>query len=91
MAKKKIDLLEIHLEKVAGIGTFWEEEFKGTIIHSIMSSYKTEIIRDFTIVDIIVPNTGKYDSTDKILVKWAKRFQPLTKEELEEKWGRTDV
>lgn len=84
-------MLELHKESATRIGTFWEEEFRGTIIKSIMVSYKTEVIRDYTIVDIVIPNNGKPDSTDRVLVKWAKRFQPLTNEELEEDWGRTDV
>lgn len=89
MKKKteEIDLFKIHQESITITGTFWEEIYKGTVIHSILSGYKTEIIRNYTIVDIVFPDR-KSDSTDTVLIKWAKRHTPLTDEELDEKWGR---
>ena len=42
---------------------------------------KTEIIREWTIVDLVF-------NGDKALVKWEKRYQPLTDEELKDNYGR---
>jgi hypothetical protein len=45
------------------------------------SMYKTDVIREWHISDL-VPNG------DKFLIKWHKRYSPLTDEQLKEKYGR---
>jgi hypothetical protein len=59
----------------------WREEFKSTIKLSIELTYKTEILRHYTVSDII-------ERGDKFLIKWVERWVPLTDEELKEKYGR---
>ena len=77
---KEIDFLELHKKHLESQG-FWQEGYKQTLIKSAEQNYKTEIIRDYTITDIVIKE-------DKFLMKWIKRFQPLTKEELKEQYGR---
>jgi len=77
---KEIDFLELHKKGLEHSG-FWQEGYKQTLIKSAEQNFKTEIIRDYTITDIVIKD-------DKFLMKWVKRFQPLTKEELKEQYGR---
>ena len=72
------DLLELY-KPVLEIEGFYKEEFKTRIIHALESTYVRHILRDWYIADIV-------PSGDKFLVKWCKRFKPLTDEELEEKY-----
>jgi hypothetical protein len=51
------------------------------ILSSIERNFKTEVIREFGISDLVV-------NGDKFLIKWYKRHRPLTNEELKEKYGR---
>ena len=60
---------------------FWEENHKTVIYYQLESNYKTEIIREWGIC-------GLTNTSDKILVKWFKRFHPLSDEELKSKYGR---
>ena len=60
---------------------FWAEEYREIILHHIESMYKTEVIREWRITDFLI-------NGDKTLIKWAKRFQPLSKEDLKNKYGR---
>lgn len=78
---KETDFLELHKKHLEHIG-FWEEGYKATLLKSAEQNYKTEIIRDYEIVDII------FKEDKKFLMKWVKRFKPLTKEELKEQYGR---
>lgn len=80
MEKEKVDFLENHKNGLEHIG-FWNEFFRDTVIKAIEDLHKTEIIKDFKIVDFI-PNG------DKVLIKWVKRFQPLSDAELSEYYGR---
>lgn len=61
---------------------FWSEHYKSAVIRSIECTYKPEIIREWSISDIVV-------SGDKALYKWVKRYRPLTDEELTEKYHYT--
>jgi len=83
--KNDSDLLEVHKESLTVLGNFWEERFKSGILNCILLEYRTDVIRNYTIVDIIIKDDKK------VLINWAKRHQPLTNEELKEKWGRFDV
>jgi hypothetical protein len=60
---------------------FWDEAYKTSIINMIENGYKTEVIKDWCISDLVV-------NGDKILLKWSKRYRPLTEEEIKEKYGR---
>jgi hypothetical protein len=77
MEKSFIDLQK-DLMEVMG---FWTEEYKSVILSSIEGNFKTEVIREFGISDLVV-------NGDKFLIKWYKRHRPLTNEELKEKYGR---
>jgi hypothetical protein len=60
---------------------FWDEAYKTSIINMIENGYKTEVIKEWGISDLVI-------NGDKILLKWVKRYRPLTEEELKEKYGR---
>jgi hypothetical protein len=76
----EFNFLEIHKNSMENLG-FWEETYKKSVIQMIENGYKTEVIREWSISDLSI-------NGDKILIKWAKRYRPLTKEELKEKYGR---
>jgi len=80
MSAEKIDFLEVHKNSLEHLG-FWNEFFDKTIYKAIENLHKSEIIRDYCVIDLIV-------NKEKIMVKWAKRFQPLSNEELSEKYDR---
>jgi len=71
--------LDIHKETM-DLG-FWDEQYKSEILRSIENAYKTEVIREWGVSDVIIKD-------DKSLVKWFKRHRPLTDEELADKYGR---
>jgi len=75
-----MNFIETQIKKMEKFG-FWAEEGRNTIIRMIESQYKTEIIREWAIVDLIF-------SHKKVLVKWEKRFRPLTDEELKKSYKR---
>ena len=77
---KNMDFIEMHTKGMETLG-FWTEEYKSVVIGLMEKQYKTEIIREWTIVDLVL-------NGDKALVKWKKRFQPLSDEELKDKYGR---
>ena len=79
--KEQIDFLEHHKKGLEHLG-FWQEGYKATLLKSAEQNYKTEILRDYTITDIILTDDKKF------LMKWVKRFQPLTDKELKEQYGR---
>ena len=78
--KKQKTILELHKESMEVLG-FWDEVTKTTVKNLILDIYNTETVKNFFIQDIVMKE-------DKVLVKWQKRFEPLTKEELKEKWNR---
>lgn len=73
-------ILEHHKNSLEILG-FWDETSKNTLITSLLNIYNTETIKEYFIDDLIIKD-------EKVLVKWMKRFKPLTKEELKEKWNR---
>lgn len=82
MAKTKEEdksFLDIQKEKMDVLG-FWTEEYRSVMIARIESMYKKEIIRVWGISDIVM-------NGDKMLLKWYKRHQPLTDEELKEDYN----
>ena len=74
------DFLEIHKEGLEHIG-FWREEYIEIVQKSIENRYKTEVIRNYCVTEISIKDR-------KVLVKWVKRYEPLSDEELSENYGR---
>jgi hypothetical protein len=60
---------------------FWREEYIESVYKAIESRYRTDVIRNFCITEIKIKDK-------KVLTKWARRFKPLTKEELSENYER---
>lgn len=77
--EKSIDFRQNMIEKCDVMG-YWDEEYRSSIFNSILSNYKKDVIRNWHIVDMA-------ERGDKILLHWKKRFQPLSDEELKEKFG----
>ncbi len=80
MATEGKNFLDSHKEGLEILG-FWTEHYRESIIAQIEQGYKTEVIREFGISDIVI-------NEDKILLKWYKRFEPLTDEEINNNYGR---
>ena len=57
--KKPFNFLEYHKEEVEQLG-FWQEGYKTTLIKSVEQNYKTEILKEFTIVDIVFKDDKKF-------------------------------
>lgn len=76
----EFNFLEIHKNSMENLG-FWEETYKKSAIQMLENGYKTEVIREWEISDLVT-------NGDKILIKWTKRYRPLTDEQLKEKYGR---
>ena len=72
------DFLDIHKERLK-FG-FCREESMESIIHSLESKYKTEVLMKYCISEI--------QFSTKILVKWEERFSHLTEEQVNERYGR---
>lgn len=79
-SKQNNHFLEVHKEGLEVLG-FWTEEYRSSILHSLENRYKTEIIIEWGISDLLI-------NGDKVLVKWYKRIQPLSKQELKDNYGR---
>lgn len=80
MIEKNKTFLEAHQERMEFSG-FWDDAYKSTIITQIEDMYKTEIIKEWSISDIVI-------NGDKVLIKWFKRHHPLDAEELKKRYGR---
>ena len=76
-----MDFLEIH-KKSLELSGFWREEWKEVIFHVIELDYKTEILKDYYIDDLVI-------NKEKVLISWKKRHLPLSDEELKKKYDRT--
>jgi len=74
------DFFKLHKENMEHNG-FWTEEYNNLIISFIENGYKKEILKDYYISDVI-------KKEDKFLIKWKKRNKSLSKEELENKYGK---
>jgi len=72
------DFLENKKQSMAILG-FWDEVSKKTLIHSLETRYKDEVLKEWCITDI-VPNGNEF------LFKWSKRFLPLSDEEIQLKY-----
>lgn len=77
---KEKSFLEIQQDTMETLG-FWSEIYKSTLMKNTELMYKTEIIREWGITDIVL-------NDNKFLIKWDKRVFPLTDEYLKEKYGR---
>jgi hypothetical protein len=76
-----MDFLEIHKQSLSSIG-FWREEYKEIVIQIIELNYKTEILKDYYIDDLVI-------NKEKVLINWKKRYLPLSNEELKKRYDRT--
>jgi hypothetical protein len=74
-------LLSLHMEEASIMG-FWDETFKTTIIKAVEQRYNNEILTVWGIEDIVMVGD------EKAIIKWYKRFTPLTEEDLKNKYGR---
>lgn len=74
-------LLNSHMEEASVMG-FWDETFKTTIIKAVEQRYNNEILTVWGIEDIVMVGD------EKAIIKWYKRFIPLTDEDLKNKYGR---
>lgn len=79
ISKEAQDFIDTHSKNFEIIG-FWNEEYKPFIIKCIERNCTPEVIRYMTITDITV-------NGDKFLLKWQKRFQALSDEEMEKEYG----
>lgn len=75
-----MDFIKAHKEAMETLG-FWTKENKSLVIRMLETRYKTEIIREWAITDLVL-------NGDTALVEWKKRVVPLTDEELKNKYGR---
>ena len=80
MADKNKTFLEGHQELMEVLG-FWDDTYKSTVIMQMEEMYKTEIIKEWGISDMVI-------NGDKVLLKWFKRHRPLSAEELKKRYGR---
>jgi hypothetical protein len=71
--------LDMHKDSMETLG-FWSEQYKSVIIKHIENMYKQEVIREWCISDVVF-------NGEKILLKWNKRYIPLTNENLKERYG----
>lgn len=77
MEKSFLDLQK----EIIGILGFWKEDYKSMLIRTVEMSYVREIIKEWSITDIIINGS-------KVLIKWDKRLMPLTDDMLKEKYGK---
>ncbi len=77
---KKVDFLKLKQDSMPILG-FWDEARKNTLINAMLLTYRTDIIRDWGISDIVI-------NGDKVLVEWFKRHMPLSDENLKDDYGR---
>lgn len=79
--EKEYDFLEIIQESQKIMG-FWNEIHKSVLIKTIERTYISEVTRDYGISDIVI-------NSDKVLLKWFKRHQRLSNQELKDNYGKT--
>ena len=72
--------LEIQKEGMEVLG-FWTESYKEVLLNQMESMYKSEVLKEWAICDIVIHD-------EKVLLKWNKRFRPLTDEEIKLKYDR---
>jgi len=58
---------------------FWAEDTKSALFFSLELRYKKEIIMNWQIVDVVMREKN-------VLIKWQKRYNPLTDEEYQSKY-----
>lgn len=72
--------LELHTKSFEYDG-FWVNTYRETVLYNIETRYTNDVLKEWTITDIL-PNKNDF------LIKWSKRYIPLTDEEVEEKYNR---
>ncbi len=73
------EFLEIHQNNMEILG-FWDEDYKSSILKVLEARYNQNIIKEWGISDMVM-------NGDKVLLKWYKRYTPLSDEEIEKKFG----
>jgi hypothetical protein len=71
-------LLDSHIEFAEILG-FWGEGYISSLKRILESRYKSEVVKRWCISDVVI-------NGDKYLIKWTKRFMPLTDEEYEDQY-----
>lgn len=72
--------LKTHQKAIETLG-FWTEDRRKSIIKAIELQYKEEVVKEWCISDFILDG-------DRVLLKWAKRFIPLSEQELKDNYGK---
>ncbi len=78
--EEKYDFLESH--KSTCENGFIDEYSKSVIISLLMPTFRSEIVKEWLISDIII-------NGDRAFVKWTRRLKPLTDKEYNEKYQNT--
>ena len=73
------DFINIQKRSIDANGMFWREEFTQSIKKLIENNYSESIIKHYFISDIVI-------NGEKTIVKWTKRYIPLTDEQYKEKY-----
>ena len=76
------DFVAHQCEMISSAESFWNEISRRQVLLSIELGFRREIIRDMCITNIAT------DPTNGFVIKWEKRFRPLTDEEMEETYGK---
>ncbi len=76
---QKKSFLQLHQQRMEH--DFWAEMHSSLLYLAIESLHTNDVIKEWSVCDVV-------KTEHKILVKWCKRFRPLTDEELKEKYGR---
>lgn len=76
--KGRFDFLE-HTKSAMGDLGFWTDTGKGMLVRSLELNHVDDVIREWTIVDVIV-------TEHKVLLKWQRRIKPLTDQELKDQY-----
>lgn len=77
--KEPVNFLELTQSGMEVLG-FWTEGHKSTVMLQIERSYARDVVRVWSIGDIVIHG-------DKVLLKWYKRLFPLTEEEIDAMHG----
>lgn len=73
---QKNTLLQLHEQKAENLG-FWDEIYFSVLLKGIERMFTRDVIREYYVADLILRG-------NKTLIKWEKRFHPLTEDELQQ-------
>lgn len=81
MAEEKVEKSFLELKQQSMEFGFWSDENKSLILYGIESLYNKNVIRDWSVTDMVIKD-------EKVIMRWTKRYRPLTDEELQNKYGK---